>query len=57
MAFHKLLFVKNVAYTLKGLVDLLGVYAIRHCSEENIDNIIALADIRMYEDKKKIKNE
>ncbi|MBU3188949.1 transporter substrate-binding domain-containing protein [Clostridium bowmanii] len=32
-------------------------YAIRHCSEENIDTIIALADKRMYEDKKKIKNE
>lgn len=32
-------------------------YAIRHCSEENIDTIIALADKRMYEDKRKIKNE
>jgi len=30
-------------------------YATRKCSEENIDSIIALADKRMYEDKKKIK--
>ena len=32
-------------------------YATRKCSEENIDSIIALADKRMYEDKKKIKNQ
>ncbi|MBU3142946.1 GGDEF domain-containing protein [Clostridium sp. CF012] len=30
-------------------------YATRKCSKENIDSIIALADKRMYEDKKKIK--
>lgn len=30
-------------------------YATRKCSMENIDSIIALADKRMYEDKKKIK--
>lgn len=32
-------------------------YAIRNCGGENIDSIIALADKRMYEDKKKIKSE
>ena len=32
-------------------------YATRNCCEENIDSIIALADKRMYEDKKKIKNQ
>ena len=32
-------------------------FATRNCSEENIDTIIALADKRMYENKKKIKNE
>ena len=31
-------------------------YATRSCPDENIDSIIALADKRMYEDKKKIKN-
>ncbi|MBZ9685425.1 transporter substrate-binding domain-containing protein [Clostridium estertheticum] len=31
-------------------------YATRKCSKENIDSIIALADKRMYEDKKKIKS-
>jgi len=32
-------------------------YATRSCSKQNIESIIALADKRMYEDKKKIKNE
>lgn len=32
-------------------------YATRNCFKEDIDNIIALADSRMYEDKKKIKGE
>lgn len=31
-------------------------YATRNCSKQNIDTIIALADKRMYEDKKKSKN-
>jgi diguanylate cyclase (GGDEF)-like protein len=31
-------------------------YATRNCSQQNIDSLIALADGRMYEDKKRIKN-
>jgi diguanylate cyclase len=31
-------------------------YATRKCCNENIDSMIALADKRMYEDKKKIKS-